>query len=171
MSASAVFLSNPRGSRRLSFRYRVAQQQTGRDAAVVVAEDALVDLHLIGGADLGVVRLESRRVHVVVVALHRAVRVQPRPIRTRPHRARRARRRAARRGARDTPSAACDRRGSRRSRRRAAARPSTTRVVHTNSAPRATAGTAIVLLDRGSRVRAAAPLRRARRDIGSAFAA
>ena len=76
MSASAVCFSKPLGSSLLSFRYCVRRQQTGRDAAVRVAEDALVDLHLVGGGELGVVRLELRRVGVVVVAHDRPVAVQ-----------------------------------------------------------------------------------------------
>ena len=53
-----------------------AAQQTGRRRAGGIAHHRLVDLHLIGLADLGVVRLEPRRIGVVVVPLDRPGRGQ-----------------------------------------------------------------------------------------------
>ena len=61
----AVVLEIPRGL-----------QEACRDVPLLVAEDRLVDLDLIRGAQIGVMRLEVRGIEIVVVALDRTVREQ-----------------------------------------------------------------------------------------------
>ena len=51
----------------MSLTYADGAQQTGRDVAVGIPHHRLVDLHLVLAANLGVVRLDARRVGIVVV--------------------------------------------------------------------------------------------------------
>ena len=84
MSGSAVRLSKPRGSRRLSFTYRTRGQQPGRHRAVRIADDAFVNLDLIAAAHLGrnAARTSRRRHRCRCPESTRPD--SPRPTRTRP---------------------------------------------------------------------------------------